>query len=450
MGAVMQMPDQRGGVSWQDLLSADWSGIDPADIDRFADWDPELSETIRLAASSALIGQGREVQDAGHALKLLGAARVRHIALWHRMRELFDVGGDGAAECVTIAAAAYVVAKAEGLPPYGAITAGFAARLGQRLLIPEAEDQAVLGALLEQIHPARREKLEERLFGTTALARLEEATGSWPLPKDLRELLHPTRRSAARRIIDGCLTLLNTEEPKGRFAEIPEVARALAKVLRVEGVPWAKPAAPEPEDVILLMADVKDEADRAHEVIAEKQRHITLFRDLLDLRDKDFVEDILRPTQMALSIDAEIARALRYKRRFSAVAVRLDPRRAVPEGVRGQDLLAEMARMLRRATRSADHVGFLDGQTLVVMLPETDLSGARLFGDRAFRGLTAARQSGQPKPLVYLTALEQETKPGADALIRSLLNGLTAMEADANKVRFRWNETRPPRMRSVR
>ncbi len=450
MGAVMQMPGSQGGVSWQDLLSADWSGIDPADIDRFAEWDPELSETIRLAASSSLIGQGREVAEAGHALKLLGAARVRHIALWHRMREFFAVGGDGAAECVTIAAAAYVVAKAQGIPPYGAITAGFAARLGQRLLVPDPEDQAVLGALLEQVHPARRERLEERLFGTTALQRLEDATSGWPLPRDLAELLNPPRRSAARRVIDGCLALLANEEPRDQFGEMPEVAKERAGVLRVEGVPWRKPAVPEPEDVLLLMADVKDDAEEARKTIEEKDRHIGLFRDLLDLRDKDFVEDILRPTQMALSLDAEVSRALRYKRRFSAVAVRLDPRRPVPEGQRGQDLLAEMARMLRRATRSADHVGFLDGRTLLVMLPESDLGGARLFGDRAWRGLSAARQSGQPKPLVYLTSLAQEAVPGAEGLIRSLMAGLAAMEQDPQKVRFRWNEVRLQRVKAVR
>ena len=37
MGAVMKMPEQQGGPSWQDLLSADWSGIDPSDIERFAE-----------------------------------------------------------------------------------------------------------------------------------------------------------------------------------------------------------------------------------------------------------------------------------------------------------------------------------------------------------------------------------------------------------------------------
>lgn len=398
---------------------------------------------MRLAASSSLIGQGREVPDAGHALKLLGAARVRHIALWHRMRELFAIGGDGAAECVTIAAAAYVWAKAEGMPPYGAITAGFAARLGQRLLVPEAEDQAVMGALLEQVHPARRERLEERLFGTTALARLEEATRDWPLPKDLRELLYPPRHSPARRIIDGCLTLLNTEEPAERFADVSEVAKALAKVLQVQGVPWKRPEVPEPADVLLMLADAKDAAESAKAVIAEKERHIGIFRDLLDLRDKDFVPDILRPTHMVMSLDGEVSRALRHQRRFSVVGVRLDPRRPVREGVRAQDLLADMARMLRRATRSADHVGFLDGSTLLIMLPETDLGGARLFGDRAYRGLSAARTSGNPKPLLFATSLAQETEPGADTLIARLMAGLAEMATDDAKVRFRWNATRP-------
>jgi hypothetical protein len=84
------------------------------------------------------------------------------------------------------------------------------------------------------------------------------------------------------------------------------------------------------------------------------------------------------------------------------------------------------------------------------MLPDTDLGGARLFSARACRGLTAARQSGQPKPVVSQTALEQETEPGADVLIKTLLGGLTAMENDDNKVRFCWNQTRPAHMRSPR
>ena len=249
MAVAAKKDDKQVDPTWRDLLSADWRGIDPADIERFADWDPQLSETVQLAASSALIGAGRAVGDPGRALKMLGAGRVRHVALWHRMRELFGPGGDGAAECATVAAATYVVAKAAGLPPYGAITSGFAARLGQRLLVPDPADQAVLGSLLEQVHPGQREKLEERLFGTTALQAMEDATGDWPLPGDLKELLNPTRFSPARRLIDDALTLLVTEQPLGQFNEVEQVSRQLGEILQVAGVPWRRPPVPEPRDI---------------------------------------------------------------------------------------------------------------------------------------------------------------------------------------------------------
>ncbi len=439
--AVAKDKDQRQ-TSWQDLLSADWSDIDPADIERFADWAPQLSETVQLAASSALIGAGKAVGDPGRALKLLGAGRVRHVALWQRMRELFGPGGDGAAECATVAAAAYVVAKAAGLPPYGAITSGFAARLGQRLLVPDPADQAVLGSLLEQAHPAQREQLEERLFGTTALQALEDATGEWSLPRDLKELLNPVRFSPARRLIDDALTLMVTGQPQGKLSEVEQVSRQLGEILQVLGVPWKPPPVPEPRDVLLMLADVRDEAAESAEAVEAKERQIVLFRDLLDLRDAELQSDILRPVQRATNLDVEVSRAIRYKRKFSVVGVRLDPRRALLPELRAHEILADMARMLRKATRSADHVGFLDGTTLLIVLPETDLGGARLFAERVHRGLSAARRSGHPKVLVYCTSLEQEPEPKPDALVRRLMLGLQRMGEDPRKVRFAWNDAR--------
>ena len=143
-----------------------------------------------------------------------------------------------------------------------------------------------------------------------------------------------------------------------------------------------------------------------------------------------------------MNLDAEVSRAVRYKRKFSVVGVALDPRRELKPEMRAQDILGGMARMLRKATRSADHVGFLDGSTLLCVLPETDLGGARLFAERVHRGLTAARKPGEPKVMVYCTSLEQEPEPKADALVRRLLLGLERMGEDPRKVRFAWNDAR--------
>ncbi len=442
MAETPQPPAPRGEISWETLLSTDWSGLEPSDFKSLAAWNPELSETIRRAASSSLLGQGREVDDETHAVKLLGAARVRHIALWFRMRELFGDDEDGAAECVTTAAATLVVAEAYRRPPFGAITLGFGARLGQRLLLTDSANPSVVGALLERIHPARREKFEHRMFGSTAQNRFHQAIRSWDLPKDLQELLNPPWHSTARRLIDDGLELLASKETNVSSERLPAVAQRLGEILQVAGCPWHRPPA-RPMDILLLVAQFQDQAQQARQALVEKDCVSQLYRNLLDLRDPELPEDVPRPTQMAQSLATEVSRAMREERRLSVVGVCLDPRQSRPEGIPPQEILADMARNLRRATRSIDHVGFLDSETLLVLLQDTDLNGARLFGDRAYQRLETGKTPGHPSALLYTTSLAQEPTPGSDALICRILEGLAGMADDTNRVHFRWNEAWP-------
>jgi hypothetical protein len=125
---------RKRGNSWELLLLSDWGDLASADFPRILNKNRDLAETIRLAASARLIGRGREVLDPIQAVKMLGAGRVRHLVLLHRMRALLPADGDGAAECVSYAGAAYFTAKELGFPPFGALTAGFASRLGLCLL----------------------------------------------------------------------------------------------------------------------------------------------------------------------------------------------------------------------------------------------------------------------------------------------------------------------------
>ena len=54
---------------------------------------------------------------------------------------------------------------------------------------------------------------------------------------------------------------------------------------------------------------MRDQATEAGETVEAKDRQIVLFRDLLDLRDAELGNDLLRPVQVAMNLDAEVSRA---------------------------------------------------------------------------------------------------------------------------------------------
>lgn len=81
-------------------------------------------------------------------------------------------------------------------------------------------------------------------------------------------------------------------------------------------------------------------------------------------------------------LEKELYRAKRYNSKFTLMVLELDP---LPTELTlaDQDLLmAEAAREIRRFVRESDSPGRTGPRTFLIMLPETDLKGAKILADR--------------------------------------------------------------------
>lgn len=86
-------------------------------------------------------------------------------------------------------------------------------------------------------------------------------------------------------------------------------------------------------------------------------------------------------------LEKEIKRAQRYDNAFSVLTIELDPHTPNPEikhfGTEDLDLLmAEAARIVRKAVRDSDSPGRTGERTIMCVLPETNAKGALILGER--------------------------------------------------------------------
>lgn len=106
-------------------------------------------------------------------------------------------------------------------------------------------------------------------------------------------------------------------------------------------------------------------------------------------------------SQLKASLDAELARSRRYGRPLAALLVGVDDYQTLRYQL-GRDgcdeLISKVAGEVRSVLRGADRLFRLDADELVVLMPETDLSGARLAGTRLLEkvsGISAQGRSGK-------------------------------------------------------
>ncbi|MBX5482862.1 MAG: response regulator [Myxococcaceae bacterium] len=105
--------------------------------------------------------------------------------------------------------------------------------------------------------------------------------------------------------------------------------------------------------------------------------------------------------QLKASLDGELARSRRYGRPVAALLCGLDDY----QGLRYQlgrekcdAFLADMARLIRDSLRGADRLFRLDVEEFVVLLPETDLRGARVTAERLVRLVNGLKLEGRYGP----------------------------------------------------
>jgi diguanylate cyclase (GGDEF)-like protein len=86
-----------------------------------------------------------------------------------------------------------------------------------------------------------------------------------------------------------------------------------------------------------------------------------------------------------IEINRELQRANRYSRDLSVIAVDIDHFKAVNDRyghATGDLVLQTVVAQIKQELRSSDFVGRMGGEEFVIVLPETDVEGARQFAER--------------------------------------------------------------------
>jgi len=123
--------------------------------------------------------------------------------------------------------------------------------------------------------------------------------------------------------------------------------------------------------------------------------------ELSQLRALDPVTGAGTYSQLKASLDAEIARGRRYGRPVGALLFGFDDYQSLRYQLgreKCDEFIADMAKAIRGSLRGADALFRMDADEFVVLLPETDLRGARIAAQRLGTVVHALKPEGRNGP----------------------------------------------------
>jgi diguanylate cyclase (GGDEF)-like protein len=156
------------------------------------------------------------------------------------------------------------------------------------------------------------------------------------------------------------------------------------------------------EQLVLELKQQKEKADRlAAELVAVNERYRELaFRDeLTGLHNRRFFLE---------SLEAELHRGMRYERGFSMVMIDLDRFKELNDRYgqkAGDRVLAAISDYLRAQVRRCDIVARYGGDEFALILPETDLKGARVLAQRLCDSIHLLRVRHGHEPIAVTVSI---------------------------------------------
>ena len=125
---------------------------------------------------------------------------------------------------------------------------------------------------------------------------------------------------------------------------------------------------------------IKDQMENLEERVAQRTAELTEMNMLLDQHARtDPLTGLGNRREILRQVETEISRSKRFKRTFSIVLLDLDEFKNVNDSyghAAGDLVLREISQKIREVVRSIDTCGRWGGEEFLLVLPETDLSGA--------------------------------------------------------------------------
>lgn len=141
-------------------------------------------------------------------------------------------------------------------------------------------------------------------------------------------------------------------------------------------------------------------------------------RKLHELSIKDPLTDIFNRRHFEKLLRSEFRRAGRYHFPLSCIMLDIDHFKSFNDTYGhqfGDEVLKEVAGLLRNLTREVDVVARYGGEEFIVILPETDSKGALALAERIRSGLAGKQHACKGKELTITVSLGVSTmKPGSE------------------------------------
>ena len=171
---------------------------------------------------------------------------------------------------------------------------------------------------------------------------------------------------------------------------------------------------------------------RSHLALASKNEELRI------LATTDSLTGVLNRRAFTERTDAELQRIVRYGHRGSLLMMDIDFFKRINDAhghATGDEVLKAFAAHCRGHLRDVDHLGRLGGEEFAAFLPETDIDGARVVGERMRETLEALTMPGGITLTVSMGASEVAAGDDLDTVMQRADQALyEAKETGRNKL----------------
>jgi diguanylate cyclase (GGDEF)-like protein len=413
--------------------------VSPTDLAKLAESDPGFALRIISMVNSAAFGFNRKVTDVRQATAFIGVRGLRTLGLSLAVSDMVPAGPDGMVllgNSLRRAVAAQMIAKKLGHRDVDEFfTAGLFLEVG---LLARARDDLAAAARVSRLPAVDRVVFERAESGNDHAVRGADLAKAFSLPAELIEAvaLHhdPIMPEAplakvtwvAERLAavweGGDVPALQAEAARALVVlgvadrDIAEMLEKLPSLVADGGAAFDREVGPQ-KGVDQLLLDVSRgliEMNQSYEsmvrrlesLLAEKEELSHKLeeanKELMRLASTDALTGLPNKRSLETAITRDLARADRDKTWLSLVVVDVDHFKKFNDTyghATGDLVLQAVAKTLARHLRAGDLAGRYGGEEFLLVLPGSNMIGARIAAERIRKALEATIVDTEHGPL---------------------------------------------------